>query len=1314
MKKYICILLAISMLLMMCINISADSFTKYTPESAGPMNYSLDLRYPVSANGASVSGSYLNMPAGSSAEYDIFFDYDVENLQVSYQATAAGTLTVGVDGNSYQLSLAAGSYTVNKDIIERKGSHTISLSFAGTGLITDVSFKKAKIDNTGISQQYTVYNIDYNDYDKAMQTAVAVSTSKVAIKVNGAFRYLDYTDTSLSPLNIDGRIYLPIHAAARAFSLYYEDYPDKAYAYLSNDDFEIYQKENDCYVVINGEKIDNYGRFAIYLNGTTWVPFRQLAELLGEKVEWRQDHRGNGYAIADDRIRAKAIVSNDDIFNDLVDEFSQFDVSGLRRNKTYYVSQTAGSDTNIGTSEAAPFATIQKAADVAQAGDTVIIHGGVYRETVKVKNSGTATQPIVFKAADGEDVTISAFDKVSGFTKSSYNQNGYDLYQVTLAKSMGYDRNFVIRNDEILREGRYPDNDDHPLVSPHPNMNENVMRATMGNIAMPSPSAVSGKTFTYTTTDGTFSKAYEYDFAISDTDLNQSKNYWKDGTFVTLTGQAYTLSYARIDASDNHIGANDNIGWIHLIDNNKGGYDFVGPEKENQNLFYKSKNSDDYGYITHHLKTVTLPGEWYVDHSKKILYIIPPEGVSGSALEVEVKQRQCVIDMTGKSFVQFHDINTRGGGVTMAAQFTNGEVTDTEMDILDGGTHKYISQIDWTAAHATHDGRYIYRQQTNRVATKNQDGPELGEVGFYTHGKNNAIVNTHIAYSAQAGIYTTGLYTYIENNYVENASYMGSYPGAITLEGVKWNSDPGAKSGGHTVVANTMVGSGRGNLYLSRGVAYANSSKVDPETMYPYIACDLSYNRIQMGAVSSRDTGSVYIYGTSAGNDLLKTRLHHNIIYDMGTLEKNSMMNALIYHDGYANFINTYSNMTFDTAKGYVGYDLFQHTSADHYRNYVEKWGNVSLGTITSGVTCDMQDTFSKKDYPYGKPFDVGSTRDGHRRFMLNYNDDADCAIRYAGEAADATLSSNASLGEDGFVTLPSSSDYIDFKNVKFYDTGTEFSIFYSSDRYQYGTNVGTEAKPRYESAIPKFTIELRNGNSVVRTITEDVYSHATNLENESRFIMYFKPQTTATYTVRLKVDKNYVRPCKLMSAKLDFNAKAQEDWPYPFDGDTFLFGPLPNTNGYNENENLKLDDLSIHNKINHSFGDVSTSYFTISSKYFTSSENKVSIKISTDYHYTNGVIKVYENSRIQRNLLAEFNLADYIQPTADGNAAVWRPFVLTKTMNKTLAQGNHTIYVVFDKYDQSGAYPTVSAFWISFHSRDFSGSSPTLASLQQ
>jgi polygalacturonase len=74
--------------------------------------------------------------------------------------------------------------------------------------------------------------------------------------------------------------------------------------------------------------------------------------------------------------------------------------------KNYLYVAPTGSDSNNGSAEA-PFRTIQKAANVAKAGDAVLIREGTYKEKVKPANSGNATDGhILFTNYNGEVVTI--------------------------------------------------------------------------------------------------------------------------------------------------------------------------------------------------------------------------------------------------------------------------------------------------------------------------------------------------------------------------------------------------------------------------------------------------------------------------------------------------------------------------------------------------------------------------------------------------------------------------------------------------------------------------------------------------------------------------------------------------------------------------------------------------------------------------------------------------------------------------------------------------------------------------------------------
>src|ERR1700729_3261923 len=84
-------------------------------------------------------------------------------------------------------------------------------------------------------------------------------------------------------------------------------------------------------------------------------------------------------------------------------------LAGRSAQATDYYVDTTGSDSNAGTM-AAPFATLQKGANTALAGDTVWIRGGTYNITtpatsgagINFTKSGTATNPINYFAYQSE------------------------------------------------------------------------------------------------------------------------------------------------------------------------------------------------------------------------------------------------------------------------------------------------------------------------------------------------------------------------------------------------------------------------------------------------------------------------------------------------------------------------------------------------------------------------------------------------------------------------------------------------------------------------------------------------------------------------------------------------------------------------------------------------------------------------------------------------------------------------------------------------------------------------------------------------
>lgn len=82
----------------------------------------------------------------------------------------------------------------------------------------------------------------------------------------------------------------------------------------------------------------------------------------------------------------------------------------------YHVSVTGNDFSNGDINN--PFRTISKAAKVATAGDTVIVHEGEYREWVKPENGGTSNyNRIVYKAAEGEKVVIKGSERIQNWEK---------------------------------------------------------------------------------------------------------------------------------------------------------------------------------------------------------------------------------------------------------------------------------------------------------------------------------------------------------------------------------------------------------------------------------------------------------------------------------------------------------------------------------------------------------------------------------------------------------------------------------------------------------------------------------------------------------------------------------------------------------------------------------------------------------------------------------------------------------------------------------------------------------------------------------
>jgi hypothetical protein len=298
----------------------------------------------------------------------------------------------------------------------------------------------------------------------------------------------------------------------------------------------------------------------------------------------------------------------------------------------YYVGGDGASDRNPGKASK-PFATIQKAATVATAGDTVKIRTGTYRETVVPANSGAPGQPVTFQPDGDAEVTVSGADLVDGEWALYSGQ----IYQTAIPLPLtGYGEqitgnatllaNQVFVDGKMMIEARWPnlaDSDDLLNRADFRPIATDVWTAGPGGTAM-----------------------------LRDAGIPEIPGGWARGTIWYIGW--FIPSTSTITASS--------AGQIEF------------PSKASE------KFRDSY-YLTGKLGALDAEKEWFYDGSK--LYLWAPGG--GAPANVEVKRRNDAFDLSGKSNIAIR--NLRVFAATITTDATSADIT------LDGLRAKYISHF---------------------------------------------------------------------------------------------------------------------------------------------------------------------------------------------------------------------------------------------------------------------------------------------------------------------------------------------------------------------------------------------------------------------------------------------------------------------------------------------------------------------------------------------------------------------------------------------------------------------------------------------
>lgn len=433
---------------------------------------------------------------------ETYFPFETTAVDICYNSDSSDTLSVKVNnGEEKTFALNSGKgtvrlyndsvYPVSNAVVDfKKASATSNVR------ITDVIFyKKNQIwpRNIGL-------DIAYTDYEAALQTANIFKKDCNIFKSKNALRYMSYDNTSSISFVKDGVWYAPIDALMLAFGLYREERETEYFYRSSDNSTELTILKSSC--IKNSVGDDCYS-------------IKQVAEHFNYS-----SFESGDYLIVDKyKVRAKEIAEDTEILSKLQEEFNSFVAEKVQGN-TYYVDASCKNSGN--GSEALPFKTIQEAADIAKAGDRVLISDGLYRETVTPKNSGDATNPIIFEAKDGDNVTVSAFDEIRGF-KLYYD----GVYVAKLPVELDFGSDFVMYNGDVLVEGRQPNS--HTSGKIYPENVTSPLWPTKGSITTPIMSFV----------------------GQSDTEIqNGIDNGLRGATYITFKNAGWNLAFGKIKESN--------------------------------------------------------------------------------------------------------------------------------------------------------------------------------------------------------------------------------------------------------------------------------------------------------------------------------------------------------------------------------------------------------------------------------------------------------------------------------------------------------------------------------------------------------------------------------------------------------------------------------------------------------------------------------------------------------------------------------------------------------------------------------------------
>ncbi len=508
-------------------------------------------------------------------------------------------------------------------------------------------------------------------------------------------------------------------------------------------------------------------------------------------------------------------------FDDITVLVTKVDEAAKLVGGTYYVDDLAA---NGDGSRDKPFNSIQAAADVAKAGDTVIINGGTYRESVRPANSGKYGAPITYKAADGETATISGAELVTG--KWTQVPGKKSVWQVPITgqfDSVLNQAEQLFVDGRMMVEARFPNIpfDSIDPLRPKQMFIEGRIKEHGPSDDIPDSYLITMYDKEMTAPEGTYDGAMMY--------------YWPrhgngdQGGGWGFCRPAWVIKQKRGELLVN-LKKTDNLKWYHKHHMLDGGEPYI---------------------LLMHEACLDSPGEWL--RRDNTLLFVPPKGVNPNEATIEIKRRDYAFNLTARSYTRIQGLKVTAATITTdhdSGNYGRGFTTDRGRKDVASAHHIELDRIHFK--YVNHFTDFTGWSMGQWVQTS----------GVVVSGRDHKITNCMVEYTAGNGILVLGDRNLVHNNIIHDTNYAGSFVGGICMGMESTNRD--------TIVShNTVWASGNDGIMAQR---LWSTRRSKPARVH--------HNRVSQFGMLTRDVGGIKVVGYQ--KEVNGTRWDHNYVSDGG------------------------------------------------------------------------------------------------------------------------------------------------------------------------------------------------------------------------------------------------------------------------------------------------------------------------------------------------------------------------------------------------------------------------------------------------